>query len=102
MYDSTNMAHNGTNAQTYNNRQIIVESNEFLSYDVQLASFGGKAASGNHSFPFSVKLPSSLPPSMEVRLNDSWHSISFLYCGVVVFFTSCVSDGRPGSSGNEP
>ncbi|CAN0089818.1 unnamed protein product, partial [Laminaria digitata] len=40
---------------------------EFLSFDVQLASFGGKAAPGSHSFPFSVMLPPGLPSSMKER-----------------------------------
>ncbi|CAN0197654.1 unnamed protein product [Ectocarpus fasciculatus] len=42
------------------------EDKEILSYDVQLGSFGGKAASGSHNFPFSVTLPAGLPPSMTV------------------------------------
>ncbi|CAN0471039.1 unnamed protein product, partial [Ectocarpus sp. 8 AP-2014] len=42
------------------------EDKEILSYDVQLGSFGGKAASGVHNFPFSVTLPAGLPPSMTV------------------------------------
>ncbi|CBJ32135.1 hypothetical protein Esi_0309_0042 [Ectocarpus siliculosus] len=42
------------------------EDKEILSYDVQLGSFGGKAASGVHNFLFSVTLPAGLPPSMTV------------------------------------
>lgn len=42
------------------------ETKDFLSHDVQLASFGGKAASGMHSFPFSMTLPVGLPPSLKV------------------------------------
>ncbi|CAM9308338.1 unnamed protein product [Ectocarpus sp. 4 AP-2014] len=42
------------------------EDKEILSYDVQLGSFGGKAASGVHNFPFSVTLPAGLLPSMTV------------------------------------
>lgn len=42
------------------------ETKDFFSHDVQLASFGGKAASGVHSFPFSVMLPVGLPPSLMV------------------------------------
>lgn len=42
------------------------EDKEILSYDMQLGSFGGKAASGVHNFPFSVTLPAGLPPSMTV------------------------------------
>lgn len=66
MYDTTNMAHNNSNAQSYTHREMLTEKKEFLSYDVQLAAFGGKAASGSHSFPFQVMLPPGLPPSMEV------------------------------------
>ncbi|CAM9445217.1 unnamed protein product [Ectocarpus sp. 6 AP-2014] len=65
MYDTTNMAHNNSNAQSYTHREMLTEKKEFLSYDVQLAAFGGKAASGSHSFPFQVMLPPGLPPSME-------------------------------------
>lgn len=67
MYDTTNMAHNNSNAQSYTHREMLREKKEFLSYEVQLASFGGKAASGSHNFPFSVMLPPGLPPSMKVR-----------------------------------
>lgn len=69
MYDTTNMTHNNSNAQSYTHREMLTEKKEFLSYDVQLANFGGTAASGSHSFPFSVMLPPGLPPSMEVRLD---------------------------------
>eukprot|EP00752_Nemacystus_decipiens_P010235 g9119.t1 len=65
LYNTTNMAHNNSNAQSYQNRDILREKKEFLSYEVQLAAFGGKAASGSHSFPFSVMLPPGLPPSMK-------------------------------------
>lgn len=43
-----------------------VQKDKFLSHEMQLASFCGKAPCGNHSFPFSVVLPSGLPSSMEV------------------------------------
>lgn len=66
MYDATLPAHNGTNIQAFNHRDVITENREILGYDIQLASFGGKAASGTHSFPFSVMLPPGLPPSMKV------------------------------------
>lgn len=66
MYDTTNMAHNNSNAQSYTHREMLREKKEFLSYEVQLAAFGGKAASGSHNFPFSVMLPPGLPPSMKV------------------------------------
>lgn len=48
-------------------KKVTREDKEILSYDVQLGSFGGKAASGVHNFPFSVTLPEGLPPSMTVR-----------------------------------
>lgn len=47
-------------------RRTANETKEFISYDVQLASFGGKAASGVHTFPFSITLPAGLPPSLKV------------------------------------
>ena len=68
MYDTTNMAHNNSNAQSYTHREMLREKKEFLSYEVQLAAFGGKAASGSHNFPFSVMLPPGLPPSMKVSV----------------------------------
>lgn len=67
MYDTTNMAHNNAgNPQSFQHREMLTEKKEFLSYDVQLAAFGGKAALGSHNFPFSVMLPPGLPPSMKV------------------------------------
>ncbi|CAM9376576.1 unnamed protein product, partial [Hapterophycus canaliculatus] len=65
MHDKTNTTHNGTSSQTYNGRERVWETKEFLSYEVKLAAFGGKAASGSHSFPFSLMLPPGLPPSMK-------------------------------------
>lgn len=54
-------------AATYTDHHASSEDIEFLGYDVQVASFGGgKVAAGVHSFPFSVVLPSGLPPSMKV------------------------------------
>ena len=52
---------------------------EFLSFDIQLASFGGRAAASSHSFPFSVMLPPGLPSSMKVRRDHS----KVLECGFV-------------------
>lgn len=69
MYDTSSVNHVNSNSQTYRHREMITEKKEFLSYDVQLASFGGTAASGSHNFPFSVMLPPGLPPSMKVRLD---------------------------------
>lgn len=47
------------------------ETKEFLSYDMKIADFDGKVASGIHSFPFSVTLPEGVPPSMEVGCETS-------------------------------
>lgn len=47
-------------------RHAAIETKELFSYDVQLASFGGTAASGEHSFPFSMTFPEGLPPSLKV------------------------------------
>lgn len=52
-------------------RRTAKETKDSFSYDVQLASFGGKAASGVHNFPFSMTLPVGLPPSMKVRCEIS-------------------------------
>lgn len=79
MYDTTNMAHNGNNSQSYTHREMLTEKKEFLSYDVQLAAFGGTAASGSHNFPFSVMLPPGLPPSMEVKCTYGWRFLNGLY-----------------------
>jgi len=49
-------------------RHEAKETKVFLSYEMKLADFDGKAASGVHSFPFSVTLPGGLPPSMKVGL----------------------------------
>lgn len=67
MYKATGIVPTASGAAPYTHRDNSAEDIEFLSYDVQLASFGGKAAAGVHSFPFSVVLPSELPPSMKVR-----------------------------------
>lgn len=42
------------------------QKRKFLSYDLDIGSFAGKANVGTHIFPFSVKLPEDLVPSMEV------------------------------------
>lgn len=67
MYKATGIVPTESGVAPYTHRDNSNEDIEFLSYDVQLASFGGKAASGVHSFPFSVVLPPELPPSMKVR-----------------------------------
>lgn len=40
---------------------------EVISHTIDLASFAGNAPHGNHSFPFSVRLPPDVPASMQVR-----------------------------------
>ncbi len=52
----------------------FTEDIEFLGYDVHLTSFGGKAAPGVHTFPFSVVLPPTLPPSMFVSRHTRLHA----------------------------
>lgn len=47
------------------------DSDEFLSYEVQLTCFNGKATAGTHSFPFSMMLPPGLHSSMQVRRDRS-------------------------------
>lgn len=46
-------------------------NDEFLTYEVQLACFDGKATAGTHSFPFSIMLPPGLYSSMKVRRDRS-------------------------------
>lgn len=75
LYDSTHATDNGSNTHTYQHKEMVTEKNGFLSYDVQLASFGGKTAVGTHTFPFSLMLPPDLPPSMQVRLNGSMRTL---------------------------
>lgn len=67
MYKATGIVPTTSGAAPYTHRDNSSEDIEFLGYDVQLASFGEKAAPGVHSFPFSVVLPPGLPPSMKVR-----------------------------------
>lgn len=50
--------------------KIEREEIEHLSHDAQLASFGGKASSGTHSFPFAFTLPADAPPTMNVGKYD--------------------------------
>lgn len=61
---------NSTNHQTSRNT-VYSAKDEFLSFDIQLASFGGRAAACSQSFPFSVMLPPGLPSSMKVRGGNS-------------------------------
>lgn len=68
---STGLYATVSGAAAYTDHQAMSEDMEFLGYDVHLASFGGKMAAGEHSFPFSVVLPSELPPSMKVPIHGS-------------------------------
>lgn len=51
-------------------RDIATETQQFLAFDITLASFGSRAMPGTHSFPFAVALPANLPSSMSVRSNS--------------------------------
>ncbi|CAN0469138.1 unnamed protein product, partial [Laminaria digitata] len=63
----TRIVRDSSNGRDSSERTVYTAKDEFLGFDIQLASFGGKAAAGSHSFPFSVMLPSGLPSSMKVR-----------------------------------
>lgn len=52
---------------TFGRTEYSEDSDEFLSYEVQLACFDRKATTGIHNFPFSIMLPPGLYPSMKVR-----------------------------------
>lgn len=67
MYQATGIVPTTSGVAPYTHRDNSNEDLIILNYDVQLASFGGKAPSGEHNFPFSVVMPSELPPSMKVR-----------------------------------
>lgn len=56
-------------ARSTTHREVVTERKDFLSYEVHLASFDGRAANGTYSYPFSVLLPPGLPSSMQVRWN---------------------------------
>ena len=58
--------HDGTSS-----RHANVQKNKFLSHEMQLASFAGKATTGSHRFPFSLALPPGLPPSTEVQYEET-------------------------------
>ena len=62
-----------------NNRSYYGAREEFLSFEFQLTSFGGKAAAGSHNFTFSLVLPPGLPSSMKV----SGHGLGSLLCAFV-------------------
>ncbi|CAN0498687.1 unnamed protein product, partial [Scytosiphon promiscuus] len=52
-------------------RSVYHTKKDFLSFEFQLTSFGGKAAAGSHNFPFSLTLPPGLPSTMKVRGDGS-------------------------------
>lgn len=68
-------------------KKVARQEIEHLSHDEQLASFGGKAASGTHSFPFSVMLPADVPPTMEVRLGVILYAYEVLFRPRIRTFT---------------
>lgn len=45
--------------------QSVEQKETILQYDVPLTSLAGLV--GQHSFPFAVRVPEALPPSVEVR-----------------------------------
>lgn len=45
--------------------QSVEQKDTILRYDVPVTSLAGLV--GQHSFPFAVRLPEALPPSVEVR-----------------------------------
>lgn len=49
-------------------KQTASDGKTFLEHDMVLASFGGRADCGTHSFPFAVVLPPNLPSTMKVSL----------------------------------
>lgn len=49
-------------------REAAWQEQEVISYETQLAAFGGRVFPGRHSFQYSVMLPPRLPPTMQVRL----------------------------------
>lgn len=69
MSKATGVVPTTSGAAPNTHRDALSEDIEFLGYDVHLSSFGGKVASGVHSFPFSVVLPPGLPPSMKVPVH---------------------------------
>lgn len=66
MFTATGVVPTASGAAPYTYRDTLSEDVEFLGHDVQLADFGGRVASGEHTYDFSAKLPPSLPASMKV------------------------------------
>eukprot|EP00904_Undaria_pinnatifida_P000771 jgi/Undpi1/10695/HiC_scaffold_29.g13143.m1 len=58
---------------------VYNDGDEFLSYNIQLASFGGTARPGSHSFPFSVMLPPDLPASMKESYFNGECSVAYTF-----------------------
>ena len=78
----TRIVRNNSNGRNSNDRTVYTAKDEFLSFDIQLASFEGKAAAGSHSFPFSLMLPPGLPSSMKVRRDraqNRYHARSLVF-----------------------
>lgn len=71
MFTTTGVVPTESGAAPYTYRDTLSEDVEFLGHDVQLADFGGRAASGEHTYDFSVTLPPSLPASMKVSRRSS-------------------------------
>lgn len=67
MRETTVIIPSGDGNRTTTHREAVSEQKDFLSYEVHLATFGGRMTAGSHSYPFSVMLPPGLPSSMQVR-----------------------------------
>ncbi|CAB1111736.1 unnamed protein product [Ectocarpus sp. CCAP 1310/34] len=77
MFIATGVVPTTSGAAPYTYRDMLSEDVEFLGYDVQLADFGGKAASGEHTYDFSVTLPPSLPASMKEQGGNGSCAIAY-------------------------
>lgn len=86
IYQATGIVPTASGAAPYTLRDSSNEDLIILNYDVQLASFGGKAQSGEHNFPFSVVMPSELPPSMKVRNLAVFHGFSRMHSLTIILF----------------
>eukprot|EP00752_Nemacystus_decipiens_P010236 g9120.t1 len=77
MSQTTGVVPTVSGAAPYTHRSVSNEDLEVLGYDLQLASFGGKVQSGEHNFPFSVTMPSELPPSMKETGNGGSMAVAY-------------------------
>ncbi|CAN0329985.1 unnamed protein product [Ectocarpus sp. 12 AP-2014] len=77
MFIATGVVPTASGAAPYTHRDTLSEDVEFLGYDVHLADFGGRAASGEHTYDFSVTLPPSLPASMKEQGGDGSCAIAY-------------------------